>query len=310
MSKKQKADALACRRNKVGGEAVLEGVMMKAGERYCVATRMEDGNIRLTEDRFESVRKRHKALNIPVLRGIVNFVEMMRLSYRSLNISAEALGIEEEDSKAEKWLREKFGRGIMDIVMVVGMVLGLALGVGLFFFLPMLTTKAVDNALDGSLGFWKNVMEGVLRIGIFILYILLVSLMRDIRRTFEYHGAEHKSIFCYESGEPLTVENVRKQRRFHPRCGTSFIFVILILSIIVFSFVTWDNIYIRLCLKLPLLPVIVGVGYEFIMYAGKHENLLTRILSAPGLWMQRITTREPDDEQIEVACLSEICVAQ
>ena len=185
--------------------------------------------------------------------------------------------------------------------MIISAVLGIALGVGLFFFVPMLVTKGLDHLLGGTLGWFKNVIEGIIRIGIFVCYVWLVSFMKDIRRTFQYHGAEHKTIFCYEQGLELTVENVKKQSRFHPRCGTSFIFVILILSVIVASFITWDSLLVRLCIKLPMLPLVVGVGFEFIMYAGKHDNLFTKILSAPGLWMQRMTTKEPDDAQIEIA---------
>lgn len=287
--------------NKVGGEAVLEGVMMKAGQRSCTALRMPDGTVRVVEKQFHSVREKHGLLRIPVLRGMVSFVESMVLSYRTLTLSAEAVGGgEEEETKFEKWLRKTFGKSIYDFVMVLGTVLGLVLAFGLFFYLPMALTKWFDTLSGGTLGWFKNAIEGGMRILIFIGYVALVSLMPDIRRTFQYHGAEHKSILCYESGAELTVENVRRQKRFHPRCGTSFIFVIMILSIIVFSFVTWDTLWLRLLLKLPLLPLIAGVGFEFLMYAGKHDNLLTKIATAPGLWMQRLTTREPDDDQIEI----------
>jgi uncharacterized protein YqhQ len=196
----------------------------------------------------------------------------------------------------------------MSVVMAISMVLGVVLSVGLFFLLPTYVTKGIEWLAGGEnkLGIFKNVIEGVLKIVIFIAYLLLVSLMKDIRRTFEYHGAEHKSIFCYEAGEELTVENVKKHRRFHPRCGTSFIFVILIISILINSlpFIPWDNAFLRLLLKLLVLPITVGVGFEFIMLAGKYDNVFTRILSAPGLLMQRITTREPDDSQIEVAIIA------
>ena len=279
--------------NKVGGEAVLEGVMMKAGKNSCTALRMLDGTVRVVKKQFHSARERHKLLRIPVLRGIVSFVESMVLSYRTLTLSAEAVGGGEEEETT-------FGKSIYDFVMVLGTVLGLVLAFGLFFYLPMALTKWFDTLSGGTLGWFKNAIEGGMRILIFIGYVALVSLMPDIRRTFQYHGAEHKSILCYESGAELTVENVRRQKRFHPRCGTSFIFVIMILSIIVFSFVTWDTLWLRLLLKLPLLPLIAGVGFEFLMYAGKHDNLLTKIATAPGLWMQRLTTREPDDDQIEI----------
>lgn len=305
MSKKDKK-VKNCRLGTVGGEAVLEGVMMKGkADIVAVAVRKEDGSITVTKDKFVSVRKKKKFLNIPILRGVIGMVESFILSFRVLNISAEAYGLseEEEPSKFEKWLDRKFGKNIMDIVMGIALVLGVVLALGLFVFLPSLITKGIESLANVKLGAWKNVIEGVLKIVIFVAYLFLVSLMKDIKRTFQYHGAEHKSIFCYEAGEDLTPENVKKYKRYHPRCGTSFMFVILILSILIYSlpFVPWDNIWLRMCIKIPMLPIVVGLGFEFIMFAGKHDNVFTRILSAPGLWMQRITTREPDLDQIEVA---------
>ena len=289
----------------VGGQAVLEGVMMRHKNRYSVSVRRENGEI-VTENReFISIRKKVKILNIPIIRGAVNFIEMMILSYKTLSISAEAYGIdeEEEESKFEKWLRTKFGKSIMDIVMVISTVLGLVLGVGIYFFLPIFMTKGVDHLTGGNLGWFKNLVEGVIKVLIFVAYLWGVSFMSEIKRTFEYHGAEHKSIFCYEAGEELTPENAKKFKRFHPRCGTSFMFVMIAISILIYSlpFVTWDSVIIRFATKLAMLPIVVGVGYEFLMYAGKHDNRLVRALSAPGLWMQRITTREPDLEQLAVA---------
>lgn len=289
----------------VGGQAVLEGVMMRHKNRYSVSVRRENGEIATENREFISVRKKIKILNIPIIRGTVNFIEMMILSYKTLSISAEAYGIdeEEEESKFEKWLRTKFGKSIMDIVMVISTVLGLALGVGIFFFLPIFLTKGVDHIVGGKLGWFKNLVEGIIKVVIFIEYLWGVSFMSEIKRTFEYHGAEHKSIFCYESGEELTPENAKKFKRFHPRCGTSFMFVMIAISIIIYSlpFVTWDSVIIRFLTKLAMLPIVVGAGYEFLMYAGKHDNRLVRALSAPGLWMQRITTREPDLDQLAVA---------
>ncbi len=296
-------DATSCRRGKIGGEAVLEGIMMKAGRDYSIALRREqDKRIRISDHKYTTVRDKYAICRLPIIRGAVNMVESLILSYKVLGISADAWGVEEEQpSKFELWLERKFGKSVMDFVMVIATVLGLGLGIGLFFFLPMLVTKGADVLLGGNLGFLKNVIEGVIRIGIFVLYVWAVSHMNDIRRTFQYHGAEHKTIFCYEAGLDLTVENVRVQSRFHPRCGTSFIFVALIVSVIVASFITWDSLWVRLLIKLPLLPLIVGISFEFIMYAGKHDNLFTKIVSAPGLLMQRMTTKEPDDGQIEIA---------
>nr|MBQ5811435.1 DUF1385 domain-containing protein [Clostridia bacterium] len=297
-----------CRLGKVGGEAVLEGVMMRAGDRYSVASRKEDGSITVSNHTYTSLRKKNKFFNLPIIRGVVALVESMKLSFKVLSISAEAIGVdlEEPETKFEKWLQEKLGDKMFGVLMGIAGFFGILLAVGLFFLLPTALTKGIDYLLGlvgGTLGFAKTLCEGVIRIGIFVCYILLVSLMSDIRRTFEYHGAEHKTIACYEAGVPLTPENAKKYSRFHARCGTSFIFVMLILSVLVFSlpFVPWDNIWIRYLIKLPLMPVICGLGFEFIAYAGKHDNLLTRILSAPGLWMQRVTTREPDEKQLEIA---------
>ncbi len=295
-------DPLACRRGKIGGEAVLEGIMMKAGGNYSIALRQPDKKIRISAHKYTTVRDKHKLLRLPIIRGVINMVESFILSYKVLGVSADALGLEDEEpTKFEKWLEKTFGKSIMDFVMVIAAVLGVALGFGLFFYLPMLVTKGLDALSGGNLGWFKNVIEGCMRIGIFVLYVWAVSFMSDIRRTFQYHGAEHKTIFCYEQGLELNVENVRAQKRFHPRCGTSFIFVVLIVSIIFASFITWDALWMRLLIKLPMLPLIVGLSFEFIMYAGKHDNLFTKILSAPGLWMQRMTTKEPDDDQIEIA---------
>ncbi len=297
-----------CRLGTVGGEAVLEGIMMKGPEDYAIAVRRSDGSVSLTRDKFVSIRKKCKFLRIPIIRGIAGFIESMIFSYRSLTISAEQYGLEtdEPESKFDKWLTEHLGEKLFGIIMTVAMVFGVALALGMFFFLPPQIVIWIERLTCVRFGIWKAAIEGVIKIAIFVGYILLVSLMKDIRRTFEYHGAEHKSIFCYESGEELNIENVKKQKRFHPRCGTSFIFVILIISILVNSlpFVTWDSMILRVITKILMLPLIVGIGFEFIMFAGKHDNVITRILSAPGLFMQRITTKEPDDEQIEVAIIA------
>ena len=317
MAKKEQCPT---RLGKVGGQAVLEGVMMKSGNNVAVSVRREDGSISSEVSTFESVRKRHKILNIPVVRGVVNFIEMLALSMKTLSKSAElsGLGDEFEESKFERWLRKKFGKGVLDFVMGLATVLGIALAVLVFFLAPNFLATQLGK-WTGVSKIWEAVFASIIKIIIFILYIKLVSLMKDIRRTFEYHGAEHKSIFCYESGEELTVENVKKQRRYHPRCGTSFMFVMLILGMIfalgarliityAIGFEIENNIlralfYAGISIVI-LLPLIMGTGYEFLMYAGKHNNLFVRILSAPGLWMQRLTTREPDDKQIEVAIRS------
>ena len=307
-NKKDKAiDPVACRIGRVGGEAVLEGVMMRGSNQYSVAVRRMDGSISVTTKPWESVRKRHKILNLPIIRGVIGMVESMILSFKVLNISAEAYGeTEEEPSKFEKWLDRHFGKSIIDVVMVIGTVLGVALAIGLFVALPSLITKLIDNAAGGALGWTRNLIEGAIKIGLFLAYLKLVSLMPDIKRTFEYHGAEHKSIFCYEAGMELTPENAAKFKRFHPRCGTSFMFIVLIISILIFSlpFVPWDNVLLRVLIKLPLVPVVMGIGFEFIMLTGKFDNAFTRALSWPGRMVQHITTREPDLEQLECAIIA------
>ena len=212
-------------------------------------------------------------------------------------------GVEEEPtSKFEKWLTDKLGDKLMAIVMVIASVLGVALALGLFIWVPALITKGLSMLVPLN-DFVKNIIEGVIKMTVFICYIALTALLKDIRRTYEYHGAEHKTIACYEAGEELTVENVKKHRRFHPRCGTSFMFLVLFISIIVTSVfqVPWDILWLRVLLKLCILPVIVSVAYEIIKLAGRYDNILTKIVSAPGLWIQRLTTREPDESEIECA---------
>ncbi|MGM9653190.1 MAG: DUF1385 domain-containing protein [Eubacteriales bacterium] len=300
---KCKKKCVSARLGRVGGQAVLEGVMMKSGDRTSLAVRRESGEIVRSAETFVSARQKHRLLSLPVVRGVVNFIEMMMLSYRTLMRSADMLGINEteEDSRFEAWLRGKLGDRFLDVLMGIASVLGLGLALVLFLFLPALVTSWIDSVVPGGIGWFRNLIEGVIKIAIFVAYIGLCSLMKDMRRIFEYHGAEHKSIACYEAELPLTPENAMTCTRFHPRCGTSFIFVILIFSILLNSLLSWENLALRVGGKLLLLPVVVGLGFEFIRYAGKHVNLLTRILSAPGLWMQRITTREPDAAQLEVA---------
>ena len=319
-----------CRLNRVGGEAVIEGIMMKAGDRCSTACRKEDGTIAVVDRKHVSVRKKHKILNLPILRGVVNFIESMALSFSILELSAEMMGedIAEEETKFEKWLKKTFGKSIYDVIMVLAAFLGIALAVLLFTYLPNQIAVWAEKLFHFDMGVWKAVLCGALRIGIFVLYVFLISLMKDIRRTFQYHGAEHKTIACYESGEELTPENAKKHSRFHPRCGTSFMFVMLFLSILVslgvrtlfevglkidFAKITLDAIGVNLSaliyagIGILTLPLVVGIGFEFLMYAGKHDGKFIRALSAPGLWMQRLTTREPDEKELETAIIALKC---
>ena len=305
------------RLGRVGGQAVLEGVMMKAGNRTVTSCRKEDGSITVADDTFVSVRKKHKILDIPLLRGVVNFIEMMSLSVKTLEASTAALGLEEEEeTKFEKWLKKHFGLNITKFIMVLGVVLGLALSVALFMVLPSLVSMGVEwlvNLAGGTLGLWISVVEGVAKVGIFILYLWLVSFMPEIKRTFMYHGAEHKTIATFEAGIELTPENCKEYTRYHPRCGTSFMFFMILLGIIAGLLVRiiWPAIaeipVYYILIRLAILPLVVGIGYEFIMFAGKHDNLIVRLLSAPGLWVQRITTKEPTLDMLEVAIVSTKC---
>lgn len=297
-----KNENLSCRLGTVGGQAVIEGVMMKSKELVALSVRGTDGNITTETKPFKSIRSKHKFLNIPILRGIVNFVETMILSFKTLNRSADLLGIEEEESKFEKWLTKKLGKSVTAIASALGTILGILLAVVLFIYLPTQIAEFVKLATDNRIII--SVVEGVTKIAIFVIYIILCALIPDMKRVFQYHGAEHKSIFCHEAGLELTVENVKKQSRFHPRCGTSFLFVMMFLGIITSALIIHLPIYIRVPLKILFLPLVVGVGFEFIKFAGTHNNILVRIVSAPGLWIQRLTTKEPDASQIEVAICS------
>lgn len=298
-----KKNECCSRLGKAGGQAVLEGVMMKAGDDVALAVRTEDGSIKIDRSKFTSLRKKNKFCNIPVIRGVINFVESLILSMKTLTKSGEMLGFDEieEESAFDKWLIKHFGDKIYKIISVIAVILGVGLSLCLFMLVPIYITSGIDWLL-GGIGWFKNVVAGLIKIGIFVAYIWGVSFVKDIRRTFEYHGAEHKTIDCYEKGLELTPENAAKCTRFHPRCGTSFIFVVLILSIIIFSVISWEmNKFAIMGLRIALLPLVVGIAFEFIMFAGKHPNVITKIFSAPGLLMQRITTREPDEAQIEVA---------
>lgn len=294
----------------VGGQALMEGIMMNGPEGKAMALRLPDGSISVEKKTFTSIKDKNKFFGIPMVRGIVNFVEALIFGYKCLMESAEKTGmdVEEEEnmSKLDRWISDHFGEKMMKVIGAISMVLGFALAFALFVWMPSFLFDAINKLTGERITMLRTIFEGLLRIIIFVIYMFAVSKMKEIKRVYMYHGAEHKSIFCYESGEEMTVENVRKQSRFHPRCGTSFIFVMIILSILVSSVVALafsSLTQIRpvwICVKLLIMPIVMGLGYEFIRYAGKHDNLFVKILSAPGLWMQRITTAEPDDSMIEV----------
>lgn len=292
----------------VGGQALIEGVMMQGPKGLATAVRKPDGEILVEYHEIKHARDKIKFLGFSIIRGIVNFAESMIMGYKTLMYSAEISGMEEYDeenlSKFEKWLTDKFGDKLMNFITVLGSFLGVILAMVLFLWLPVFVFGKLNEWTSGALTNYQGLLEGLMKMAIFVIYIACVSRMKDIKRLFMYHGAEHKSIACYEAGEELTVENVKKCCRFHPRCGTSFIFVILIFSIILYTVLAKlfpaiaAQRFLWMLLKIVFLPLIMGLGYEFIKYAGRHDNLLVKIVSAPGLWMQRLTTKEPDDDGI------------
>lgn len=282
----------------IGGQAVIEGIMMRGPKKTALSVRLPNKTISTEEWDTKSSNKWYK--KTPFIRGVFNFIDSMMMGYTCLMKSAEKAGFDDEEpSKFELKLKEIFGDKYMTFLEGVIMVFAVILAVGLFTILPAFLVNLTRGFIKNDI--LLTAIESVVKIGIFLGYLYLVSKMDDIDRVFKYHGAEHKTIFCYEHGEELTVENVRKYTRFHPRCGTSFLVIVLLLSILVFSFLSWGNIWLRIGLKILCLPIIMSVSYECIKLAGRCDNLFTRILSAPGLWTQRLTTREPDDDQIEVA---------
>lgn len=295
-------------KSKIGGQAVIEGVMMRGIDKAAMACRLPSGEIDLEEWAIKGGKNAPFYRKIPFVRGVFVFITSMIDGYKCLSRSADKqMSAEQDDdeepSKFEKWVDEKLGDKLMPIITTVSIILGLALAIALFMLLPSGISKLIDKFVVSLSPIAKNIIEGIIKIAIFIGYTSLTALMKDIRRTYEYHGAEHKTITCYEHGDELTVENVKKHCRFHPRCGTSFIFLVLFISIFVSTVfrVSWGNIFVRVLVKIALLPIVMGISYELIRLAGKYDNIVTRVISAPGLWIQRITTREPDGEEIECA---------
>ena len=308
MSKKEKS----CPQVSVGGQALIEGIMMQGPKGAAMSVRLPDGTIDTEKLEVKHIKDKFKPAGWPLIRGIFNMVESLLFGFKCMEKSAEKAGLDDDTdpenmSKLDKWISDHFGPKMMAVITGISMVLGCGLAFVLFFYLPTFLVDTVDKYLfKDALAKLHPLFEGIMRMIIFVVYIWLVSKIPDIKRVFMYHGAEHKSIFCYEQGLELTVENVRNQKRFHPRCGTSFIFVILIISILlssvlVVAFPGIDEVRaVWMAIKLLIVPLTVGIGYEFIRYAGRHDNALVKILSAPGLWMQRLTTQEPTDDIIEV----------
>lgn len=290
----------------IGGQALIEGIMMLGPEKKAVVIRRSDGGLEEQVENRVLIKDKHPILGVPLIRGVFNFGSSMANGMRALMYSAEFFPEEEgEPSKFERWLEQKLGSEKMSSLLVtVAVVLGLAFSVGLFILLPTGVVGGI-GFLAGGMPMWcRNVLEGAVRVVIFTAYLILCSKTKDIRRVFQYHGAEHKSIFCYEAGLPLTVENVRRQPRHHPRCGTSFLFVVIVVSIlissVVFSFFPMTNAFARMGVHLFLLPIVVSITYELNRWVGRCSNPVTRLFTKPGLWLQNWTTFEPDDEMIQV----------
>ncbi|HBN11654.1 MAG TPA: DUF1385 domain-containing protein [Ruminococcus sp.] len=289
-------------KSRIGGQALIEGVMMKGIYTSAMACRLPDGTIDVETWEEKNGKNAPWYRKTPFIRGIFNFVSSLTDGYRCLMKSADKQMTEDSDeelSKLDKWINEHFGEKIMSIVSVISVIFSLVICIFLFKFLPMWISGFLKKFISSTI--ILTIIEGIIKIGIFVGYLAVTALMKDIKRTYEYHGAEHKTIACYEAGEELTVENVKKYTRFHPRCGTSFIFISLFISIFVFCFITWSNMWARMALQIVLLPVIIGISYELIRIAGRYDNIFTKIISAPGLRLQRLTTREPDGSEIEVA---------
>lgn len=322
-----KQDMTVQKKTSIGGQALIEGIMMRGPETTSMVVRHVSGELVLEKWPTKG-KNRPRFCKLPLIRGVVNMVDSLVFGYRCLMRSAELSGLDEETSppktapavaagetndgsaaeaeapaqKSVSATKQESSSVGMTLLMILSVILGFGLALVLFMYLPSLVTGWLTGLVPAlATSIWRAVLEGVLKISIFLVYIVLVSQMKDIRRVFMYHGAEHKTIFCYEKGLPLTVENVRIQSRFHPRCGTSFLILMLLVGIVIAMFITASQPIVRVGIKLLTIPLMVGIGYELIKWAGRSDNLAVRIISAPGLWVQRITTKEPTDDMIEVA---------
>ena len=287
----------------IGGQAVMEGIMMRNGSEYSVAVRKENGEIEVKKETYKGVGSKCKLFRLPFIRGIFSFVDSLVLGMKSLNYSASLFmedGEEEEEpGRFEKWLQKKFGDKAEKVIMDLTMVISIILAMGIFMVFPTWVSTLMKPLLGN--GIWMALFEGVLRIAIFIAYVGLISLMPDIKRTYMYHGAEHKCINCIEHGLPLTVENVMKSSKEHKRCGTSFLLIVMVISILFFLVIRPETLWLRLVSRILLIPVIAGVSFEFLRLAGNSDNPVVNLLSKPGLMLQGLTTKEPDENMAEVA---------
>lgn len=285
----------------IGGQAVIEGIMMQNGDDYAIAVRKPDGEIEVKKDTYRSVTKRIKFLGLPFVRGIFSFIDSMVVGIKALTWSCSFFEDDEgeEAGKVEQWMDKVFGEKVEEILMTLVMIGSFAMAVGIFMVLPLFIANLCRGFIHSDTV--MAVLEGAVRIAIFIVYIKLVSRMEDIKRTFMYHGSEHKCINCIEQGLELTVDNVRVSSKEHKRCGTSFIMFVMMISILFFMFLPTDSVWLRALSRIVLIPVIAGVSYECLRFAGRHDSKVVNVLSRPGMWMQGLTTTEPDDSMIEVA---------
>lgn len=285
----------------VGGQAVIEGVMMRGSKGMATAIRLSDGTIEVKKENYTALSKKNKFFSLPIIRGFVSLIESLIIGMKSLEFSASFF--EEEDkepSKFDKWFDKTFKDKGSNIIMGISLVISLALAVLLFFILPTFLTSVIkSNVTDNVI--ILNIFEGILRVAIFISYMYLVGKMEDIKRVYQYHGAEHKAIFCYENSEELTPENASRFTRFHPRCGTNFLFLVMVISIVIFSFTGWQSISQRIISRVLLLPIVSGVTYEVIKWLGNNNGKISKLVASPGIYLQRLTTREPELDMLEVA---------
>ena len=300
----KKNDNISCpHKTSIGGQAVIEGVMMRGPGKIATAVRKSSGEIVMDIRPVNSFVARHKLHKIPLLRGVLSFVESMVTGVKCLMFSADQVDLEdgekEEMSKIEKWLDDKLGDKIKDIAIYFSVVVAMCFSIGLFMLLPTAIAGIFKSIVKSPVAL--NLIEGLIKMTIFLVYLWAVSKLSDIKRVFAYHGAEHKTIAAYEAGEELTPENAMKYTRLHPRCGTSFLLIVMVISILMFSLLTWETLWLRIAYRLLLLPVVAGLSYEVIKLAGRHPNGVVGILTKPGLWLQNITTEEPDLLQLEVA---------
>ena len=285
----------------IGGQAVIEGIMMRNKDKYSIAVRKPDHEIEVTVRDCKLLTEKHKWMGYPIIRGVVSFIDSLITGISTINYSASFYDDPEEQkiTKADEIGKSLFKDKFESVLMAFTVILSVFMAVGLFMLLPYFVSRLVKGYVASKT--LLNFIEGLVRVAIFILYLLIISLMKDIKRTFMYHGAEHKTIYCYESGLELTVENAKKFTTLHPRCGTNFLFIVMATSIILFSFFGWPNILVRIIMRILCIPIVAGISYEIIKFLGKYNNILSKIVAYPGMMLQHITTNEPEDDQLEVA---------